>query len=236
MAVVKKIKTVFQFRRGTTEEWNLNSEIIPAAGEPCFDVDLGTLRIGNGKSYYKDLKIIGGATISEDGSSLIVEGLQEDIEELQALVGETSVADQIANAMANVATADALETVVNNMTTLESKVTTSTDNVTEIQTLVEQNNTIVNELQTVVEQKADAATVVELQTIVENKADTETVTELQTIVEQKADATTVTELQTVVENKVDTAAVEALETELRTYIDEVINNVEASDMDGGVIE
>ena len=47
---------------------------------------------------------------------------------------------------------------------------------------------------------------------------------------------TVTELQTVVENKVDTAAVEALETELRTYIDEVINNVEAGDMDGGVIE
>ena len=210
MAVVKRIKTIFQFRRGTTEEWKLNKDIIPAAGEPCFDLDLGTLKIGDGKTTYENLKVLGGAIMSDDGLALIVEGLQADVAELQALIGEDSVADQIANAMKDVAKASELETVVNNMTTLESKVTTSTDNVTEIQTLVEQNNTIVNQLQTVVEQKADA----------------ETVTQLQTVVEQKADTETVTELQTLVESKVDNSAVEALEVEMKTYVAEQLKLID----------
>lgn len=210
MAVVKRIKTIFQFRRGTTEEWKLNKDIIPAAGEPCFDLDLGTLKIGDGKTTYENLKVLGGAIISDDGLALIVEGLQADVAELQALIGEDSVEDQIANAMKDVAKASELETVVNNMTTLESKVTTSTDNVTEIQTLVEQNNTIVNQLQTVVEQKADA----------------ETVTQLQTVVEQKADTETVTELQTLVESKVDNSAVEALEVEMKTYVAEQLKLID----------
>lgn len=220
MAVVKRIKTIFQFRRGTTEEWNLNKDIIPAAGEPCFDLDLGTLKIGDGKTAYENLKVLSGATISDDGLSLIVEGLQADVAELQALIGEESVEDQIASAMTGVAKAADLETVVNSMTTLESKVTTSTDNVTEMQTIIEQNNALVTELQTVVEQKAD----------------TETVTQLQTIVEQKADTETVTELQTLVESKVDNSAVEALEVEMKTYVDEQIKLIEAGDLDGGVIE
>ena len=48
MAVTKKIKTVFQFRRATTEEWGWNKTVVPAAGEPCYDLDLKTLRIGDG--------------------------------------------------------------------------------------------------------------------------------------------------------------------------------------------
>lgn len=219
MAVVKKIKTVFQFRRGTTEEWKLNNDIIPAAGEPCFDLNLGTLKIGDGVTTYEKLKVLGGATISEDGSSLIVEGLQEDIAELKELIGEMPVADQIANAMEDVATADDLETVVNNMTTLESQVTTSNDSVSEMQAIVDQNNAIVTELQTAVDQKADAATV----------------TELHTIVEQKADVQTVKELQTVVEQKVDNAAVDALETEMKTYVDEQIKLIETANIDDGEI-
>lgn len=203
MAVVKKIKTVFQFRRGTTEEWQLNKDIIPAAGEPCFDLDLGTLKIGDGKTTYENLKVLGGATISDD---MLYLELQEDIEILQALVGTTSVADQIADAMEGVATADELETVINNMTTLESKVTTSNESVTEMQTIIEQ--------------KADATTVIELQTIVD----------------QKADTTTVQELQTVVESKVDNSALEALETDMKTYVDEQIQLIEVESMDGGVIE
>lgn len=219
MAVVKRIKTVFQLRRGTTEEWKLNKDIIPAAGEPCFDLNLGTLKIGDGATTYENLKVLGGATISDDGLALIVEGLQADVAELQALIGEESVEDQIASAMADVAKAADLETVVNNMTVLESKVTTSTDNVTEMQTIIEQNNTLVTELQTVVEQKADA----------------ETVTQLQTIVEQKADTETVTELQTLVENKVDNSAVEALEVEMKNYVEEQIKLIERNNIDDGEI-
>ena len=173
MAVVKRIKTVFQLRRGTTEEWNLNKDIIPAAGEPCFDLDLGTLKIGDGVKTYEQLKVLGGATISDDGLTLIVEDLQADIAELQVLIGEDSVEDQIANAMADVAKASELETVVNNMTVLESKVTTSTDSVTEMQTIIEQNNAIVAELQTAIENKVDNAAVealeVEMKTYVDEQ-------------------------------------------------------------------
>lgn len=189
MATIKKIKTHFQFRRSTTEEWELNKDIVPAAGEPCFDLTSGTLKIGDGVTTYSNLKVIGGATISDDGLSLIVEGLQSDVDALQDLVGGESVASQIANATKDVATTAELQEVINNVTVLESQVTTSTDNVTEIQTLVEQNNTIVTELQTTVENKADKETVTELQTLVETKVDEEAVeamsVELKTYVDEQ---------------------------------------------------
>lgn len=219
MAVVKRIKTIFQFKRSTTQEWELNKEYVPAAGEPCFDLDLGTLKIGDGTTTYENLKVIGGGTISDDGLSLIVEDLQADLDALHELVGTTPVADQISGAMADVAKASDLETVVNNMTTLESKVTTSNDSVTEMQTIIEKNNTIVNDLQTIVEQKADA----------------ETVTQLQTVVNEKADKETVTELQTVIEQKVDTETVEVLKTDLKTYVDEKIQLIEVGNIDDGEI-
>lgn len=179
MAAIKRIKTIFQFRRATTEEWLVNKDIIPAAGEPCYDLDLGTLKIGDGTTTYENLKVIGGATISDDGLSLIVEDLRADVNELQELVGETSIDDRIAEAMEGVAKESDLQEVVNNITILESQVDTSKDSVAEIQTMVEQNNTIVNELQTVVKQKADVETVSELRTVVEQKVDTEAIDTLE---------------------------------------------------------
>lgn len=65
------IKMVIQFRRDTTENWNLNKDIVPAAGEPCFDLDQNTLKIGDGKTTYENLKPIGGVTISTDGKSVV---------------------------------------------------------------------------------------------------------------------------------------------------------------------
>lgn len=171
MATIKKIKTVFQFRRATEEEWLTHKGEVPAAGEPCFDLTNGTLKIGDGVTTYENLKVIGGATISDDGLTLIVEDLQEDVSALQGLVGKESVADQIANAMEDVATTIELQEVINNVTVLESQVTTSNNSVTEMQTIVEQNNTLVAELRTTVEQKADKEIVTELQTIVEQKVD-----------------------------------------------------------------
>ena len=75
--MAKIIKTIFQFRRAHTEEWLANPDVTPAAGEPCFDLDLHTLKIGDGETTYADLPVIGGeegVTISADGKSLILEG------------------------------------------------------------------------------------------------------------------------------------------------------------------
>lgn len=98
MAEIQRYKVVFQFRRATTTEWSLNEDEIPYAGEPCFDLDLGTLRIGDGNTPYRDLKVIGSGSISDDGLLL----MQDDITALQELVGETSVEEQIADAIAGI--------------------------------------------------------------------------------------------------------------------------------------
>ena len=103
MADIRKVKTVFQIRRSTTAEWEMNKDIIPASGEPCFDLDSGVLKIGDGKTAYKDLKIIGtGASISDDGLYLIVDNLQKDVDELKVRIENISVEDQINDAMSNI--------------------------------------------------------------------------------------------------------------------------------------
>ena len=53
----KIIKTTFQFRRDTTANWTLNKAVIPAAGEPCFDTELKTLKIGDGTTTYENLPV-----------------------------------------------------------------------------------------------------------------------------------------------------------------------------------
>lgn len=75
MAITKTIKTIFQFRRGTTAEWELNKDAIPAAGEPCFNLDLNTLKIGDGETTYENLEPIGGIKfeIAADGKSVVLE-------------------------------------------------------------------------------------------------------------------------------------------------------------------
>lgn len=69
------IKTVFQFRRGTTAEWLVNKNTVPAAGEPCFDIELNTLKIGNGVDTYEVLEPINGVNvdIAGDGKSIVLE-------------------------------------------------------------------------------------------------------------------------------------------------------------------
>ena len=67
------IKTVFQFRRGTTAEWLANKDTKPAAGEPCFDLELNTLRIGNGVDTYENLVPINGVQFKTENGSLVLE-------------------------------------------------------------------------------------------------------------------------------------------------------------------
>lgn len=75
MAKEQIIKMRIQFRRATTAEWEANKSVIPAAGEPCFDLDLGTLKIGDGVKTYEQLSAIGGGSgvaVSADGNSIVL--------------------------------------------------------------------------------------------------------------------------------------------------------------------
>ena len=67
------IKTVFQFRRATTAEWLANKDTKPAAGEPCFDIELNTLKIGNGVDTYENLRPINGVQFKVENGSLVLE-------------------------------------------------------------------------------------------------------------------------------------------------------------------
>lgn len=70
------VRTVIQFRRDTTENWLLHQDVVPAAGEPCFDLNLGTLKIGDGIKSYAELEVVGGSgsiTVSADQKSIVLE-------------------------------------------------------------------------------------------------------------------------------------------------------------------
>lgn len=66
----KTIKTIIQFRRDTEANWETKKSVVPAAGEPCYDLDNKTLKIGDGKTTYENLPAIGGVEITGDGNSI----------------------------------------------------------------------------------------------------------------------------------------------------------------------
>ena len=71
--IEKILRMRIKLRRDTTENWELHKNVIPAAGEPCFDLDLGTLKIGDGVKTYEQLNIIGeggNVSVSADGTSI----------------------------------------------------------------------------------------------------------------------------------------------------------------------
>ena len=59
------IKTTFQFRRGLESAWNKNNPIL-AAGEPGWTLDSHILKIGDGKTAWKDLIAVSGVEIREE--------------------------------------------------------------------------------------------------------------------------------------------------------------------------
>ena len=70
------IKMTIQLRRDTTANWDLYKDTVPAQGEPCFDYELGTLKIGDGIKTYAELTPIGGdggVSISADGKSIVLD-------------------------------------------------------------------------------------------------------------------------------------------------------------------
>jgi len=101
MATIKRIKTIFQFRRDKTENWELNKDVVPASGEPCYDVDLKTLRIGDGKTTYENLPVFGNSSGGDDNTlqaeiqtiKMAMEAMQEDVDAMEEQVGETDVVE-----------------------------------------------------------------------------------------------------------------------------------------------
>ena len=70
------LRTVIQFKRDTSDNWTTNKDVIPAAGEPCYDTDAGTLRIGDGVTTYENLPAIHAGEISSAASHY--EGVKQD--------------------------------------------------------------------------------------------------------------------------------------------------------------
>lgn len=150
MPVVKKIKTIFQFKRSTTEEWNLNKDTIPAAGEPCYDLDLKTLRIGDGVTTYENLPVVGSGTIGDAGELQVeITTLKETVETLQTNIVsmETNVSD--------------LQTQVGdtNVTEVQANVTQLTENMTTLTTQIEENNNKIVQVEQILDAKADTKAV-----------------------------------------------------------------------------
>lgn len=70
------IRMVIQLRRDSAANWLANKDVVPAAGEPCFEIDTGILKIGNGTTTYENLVPINGnegVEFTADGKSIILE-------------------------------------------------------------------------------------------------------------------------------------------------------------------
>lgn len=59
------LRTTIQFKRDSSANWNVNKSVIPAVGEPCFDIDANTLKIGDGVNTYENLPAIHAGEIPE---------------------------------------------------------------------------------------------------------------------------------------------------------------------------
>lgn len=59
------IMTIIQLRRDTSANWAINKDVVPFAGEPCYDMDAGTLKIGDGTTTYENLPAIHAGEIPD---------------------------------------------------------------------------------------------------------------------------------------------------------------------------
>lgn len=95
------IKTTFQLRRGLEATWKKNNPIL-ASGEPSFVMDRNYLKIGDGETYWNDLKPIGLgqseiSLFTDDKSVVIVDnqisikGFEEALPGAQPIKGEDGI-------------------------------------------------------------------------------------------------------------------------------------------------
>lgn len=62
---MKRYKTIFQVRRGTSEQWDRINPIL-RTGEPGYATDTAKLKIGNGIDHWKDLPVNDSFLLSYD--------------------------------------------------------------------------------------------------------------------------------------------------------------------------
>ena len=69
-------KTIFQFKRGTSEKWTELNPIL-RQGEPGFEIDTGKLKIGDGSTEWKQLKYINSSLVNVDvdNQSIVIDGI-----------------------------------------------------------------------------------------------------------------------------------------------------------------
>lgn len=133
------IKMVIQFRRATTAEWLAHKDVVPAAGEPCYDLDLHMLKIGDGTTTYENLPAIGGVnvTVSADGKSVV---LEDDVFKLMGFDAAEVGAQPRKNADGNlewvVPSTDTVDGLKSAVAGLQSDVATLQTNVTNIQNII----------------------------------------------------------------------------------------------------
>mgnify|MGYP006321658819 FL=1 len=74
---MKRYKTIFQVRRGTSEQWDRINPIL-RTGEPGYATDTAKLKIGNGIDHWKDLPSSDSVLLSYDSKEDFPEaGLSE---------------------------------------------------------------------------------------------------------------------------------------------------------------
>ena len=54
--------TLFQLKRGTAQRWETLNPVL-LEGEPGYETDAGGLKIGDGKTAWKELEYLGGSQI-----------------------------------------------------------------------------------------------------------------------------------------------------------------------------
>lgn len=104
--VLKKMR--IQLRRGTTAEWETYKDVVPTAGEPCFDLELNTLKIGDGTHKYSELDFV----------------YAKAADVVAACKSESALTTFVNNVISNagIATNEALTTLAGRVTTAEGEI------------------------------------------------------------------------------------------------------------------
>lgn len=87
------LRTVIQFKRDTSANWVTNKDVVPAAGEPCYDVNAGTLKIGDGATTYENLPAIYAGEIPVAASHY--EGVKQDGESDMEVIARVLAAGNV---------------------------------------------------------------------------------------------------------------------------------------------
>lgn len=94
MANQVTLKTTIQFKRDSAENWEANKTVVPASGEPCYDIDNKVLKIGDGVTAYENLPGIHAGEIPVTATHY--EGIKQDGETDMDVIARVLAEDEAA--------------------------------------------------------------------------------------------------------------------------------------------